>query len=287
MGYVNIIIAILIWSSLGIFVRKIDLPTISVIFYPAVIAGGLQFLLLILTRHLGDIKATDKSFNSTVLLFLVPVFFLANTLLFYFAFNHTSIANAVLTHYTAPIFVALMAPVLLGEKVLKTTWFAIVLSSTGLWFILSTSDSGGGVSLSDSESRGILAGALSGLAYALLILTVRTIATRYSSLFIIFIQNSVVAVLLSPFAFQQEITFHSLPYLITLGIVHSTIAPLLYVRGFIKVKANEAAILGYFEPVGAILLALIFLHEIPGMKALLGGVLILYSGFMIVRAGGE
>lgn len=34
------------------------------------------------------------------------------------------------------------------------------------------------------------------------------------------------------------------------------------------------AILGYFEPVGAIILALIFLHEVPDIKALLGGALI-------------
>lgn len=285
MGYLNIIIAILIWSSLGIFVRKIGLPTVSVIFYPAAIAGLLQFLLLIFTRRFRDIKNTERGLNSAVLLLLIPVFFLSNTLLFYFAFTHTTIANAVLTHYTAPIFVALMAPLLLKEKVLKTTWFAIVLSSIGLWFILNTSASGGEVSLGNSESRGILAGAFSGLAYALLILIVRAIATRYSSLFIIFVQNSIVALILFPFAVKQGITLQSLPYLITLGIVHSTIAPLLYVRGFIKVKANEAAILGYFEPVGAIILALIFLHEIPGMKALLGGVLILYSGFMIIKTG--
>ena len=51
-----------------------------------------------------------------------------------------------------------------------------------------------------------------------------------------------------------------------------------------SVKANEAAILGYFEPVGAILLALIFFREVPGKIALLGGALILYSGYMILKA---
>ena len=75
-------------------------------------------------------------------------------------------------------------------------------------------------------------------------------------------------------------TAQSLPYILILGIVHSTIAPFLYVQGFHSVKANEAAILGYLEPVGAIILALIFLHEIPGVNALLGGALILYSGLM-------
>ena len=76
---------------------------------------------------------------------------------------------------------------------------------------------------------------------------------------------------------------NTLPYLLTMGIVHSTIAPLLYVQGFKSVKANEAAILGYVEPVGATILALIFFHEVPGFQALLGGSLILFSGYMILK----
>ncbi len=287
MAYLKIITAILIWSSLGIFVRKTGLPTADIIFYPAVIAGMLQLLILSMTGRMRSALKSDSSANSVFLLALVPICFLANMYLFYFAFTHTTIANAVLTHYTAPIFVALIAPFFLKEKILKTTWLAIILSSVGLWFILGEPVSGGWSVPRGSEQEGIIAGVLSGMAYALIILIIRKIALRYSSLFIIFIQNGIVALLLFPFVLKMHLTLQSLPYLITLGIVHSTIAPLLYVQGLKSVKANEAAILGYFEPVGAIILALIFLNEIPGIKALLGGALILYSGFMILKGVGE
>jgi drug/metabolite transporter (DMT)-like permease len=283
MGYLKIISAILIWSSLGIFVRKAGLPTTGIIFYPAVVAGLLQLLLLLITGQLKKAAKTDNNLHSVFLLILIPICFLANTFLFYFAFIHTTIANAVLTHYTAPVFVALMAPVFLKEKILKTTWLAIMLSSLGLWLILGTPLPGEEISLRDSEHRGIIAGVLSGLAYAVIILIVKGIVSRYSALFIVFIQNAFVALILLPFILNLHLTLQSLPYVITLGVVHSTIAPLLYVQGFKSVKANEAAILGYFEPVGAIILALIFLHEVPGIKALLGGVLILYSGYMILK----
>jgi len=72
-----------------------------------------------------------------------------------------------------------------------------------------------------------------------------------------------------------------------MGVVHSTIAPLLYVQGFRSVRANEAAILGYFEPIGATLLALVFFGEVPGIKALIGGALILYSGYIILKERGK
>ena len=169
---------------------------------------------------------------------------------------------------------------------MKTAWLAILISSIGLWFILGTPASGAELPLGESERRGIIAGVLSGLAYALLIIIIRGIASKYLPLFIVFIQNTFIALMLLPFVLKMHITPQSLPYLVTLGIVHSTVAPWLYVEGIKSVKANEAAILGYLEPLGAIILALIFLHEIPGAKALLGGILILYSGFMILKSRG-
>jgi drug/metabolite transporter (DMT)-like permease len=283
MGYLKIITAILIWSSLGIFIRKIKLPNYCIVFYTSIIAGSLQFILLLSTGLLKKTEQFDSKVKNILLLIFAPLCFIANTMLFYFAFRNTTIANAVLTHYTAPVFVAILAPLLLKEKIQKTTWIAIVLSSIGLWLILGGKNPDPVVAR-EMEHLGIIAGALSGLAYAFLILIVRKIAPLYPSLFIIFVQNGIVALVLLPFVIKINFPLEYIPYLITLGIVHSTLAPLLYVQGFKSVKANEAAILGYFEPVGAIILALIFLHEIPGIQALLGGALILYSGYMILKS---
>jgi drug/metabolite transporter (DMT)-like permease len=283
MGYLKIIAAILIWSSLGIFIRKIDLPNQCIIFYTATIAGVIQFLLLMSTGLLKKVKQSDTSPRNVLLLVLSPFCFIANTMLFYFAFRNTTIANAVLTHYTAPVFVAVLAPLLLKEQIQRTAWFAIALSSIGLWFILGNGSPAAETAQGNSEHLGIIAGALSGLAYAFLILIIRKIAPLYSSLFITFIQNGIVAIVLLPFVFDIQVPMQTVPYLITMGVLHSTIAPLLYVQGLKSAKANEAAILGYFEPVGAIILAFIFLHEVPGSAALLGGALILFSGYLILR----
>jgi drug/metabolite transporter (DMT)-like permease len=283
MGHYKIIAAILIWSSLGIFIRKIDLPNQAIVYYTSVIAGVIQFTILLSTGLLRREKKKAESGKGAVYLLLAPVCFIANTMLFYFAFRNTTIANAVLTHYTAPIFVAVLAPIVLKEKISKLTWMAIALSSFGLWFILGSK--GGGIAnlSSNRETLGIIAGALSGLAYACLIIVIRRVAPIYSALFITFVQNGIVALILLPFVYTVPLTFDMLPYLVTLGIVHSTIAPLLYVQGLQSVRANEAAILGYFEPVGATVLAYIFFSEVPGAPALLGGALILYSGYIIIR----
>lgn len=284
MGYLKIITAILIWSSLGIFIRKIDLPNYFIVFYTSTIAGFLQCILLTTTGQFKKARQAESNSRSALFLVIAPLFFIANTLLFYFAFRNTTIANAVLTHYTAPVFVAILAPILLKEKIQTTAWIAIILSSIGLWFIFAAKNPVAEITPRfDREHLGILSGALSGLAYALLIICIRRIASLYSSLFIIFVQNGLVAIILLPFVLGTALPVASLKYLVTMGIVHSTIAPLLYVQGFRSVKANEAAILGYFEPIGATLLALIILHEMPEYGALVGGGLILFSGYMIVK----
>ena len=283
MGHIKIIAAILIWSSLGIFIRKIDLPNTCLIFYPALAAAVLQFLFLSTTGLLKRPVRPDHDRKSLLLLFLSPFCFIANSYLFYYAMRSTTIANAVLTHYTAPVFVALLAPFLLKEKIYRTTWLAIILSSLGLWLIVEGNGTGSGSSFGHAERLGIIAGTLSGLAYAFSIMIIREIARRFSSFFIILFQSIVVSLALLPFVLQVPVTAQQVPYLILLGVFHSTLAPLLYVQGFRSVRASEAAVLGYFEPVAAILLALVFLNEVPRVSALFGGAFILYSGYMILR----
>ncbi|GAB4535215.1 MAG: EamA family transporter [Thermodesulfovibrionia bacterium] len=281
MGYLKIISAILIWSSLGIFIRKVGIPTIRVIFYPSLIAGILQLIIILIS---GEFKKPliIKDKRALVILAVMPLLSLANTFLFFFAYKHTTIANAVFTHYTAPIFVALMAPVFLKEVTHRKIWIAIILSSIGLWLTLGTITSGWGMLLKNGELTGIMAGLLSGVAYAILILVIRRVSQEFSPLLIIFMQNAVISIILLPFIINTPHPVSIMPYMVIMGVVHSTLAPILYIDGLKTVRANDAAVLGYIEPIGAIILATIFLHEFPDIKALIGGCLILYSGWMVI-----
>jgi len=95
MGYLKIITAILIWSSLGIFVRKAGLPILITVFYPALIAGVLQFFILSSAGHLKDSLKNAGGTKNIMLLSLVPFFFLANTFLFFYAFKHVEAGGVV------------------------------------------------------------------------------------------------------------------------------------------------------------------------------------------------
>jgi len=279
MGSFHIVSAILIWSSLGIFVRLLSLPVHIIIFYSAltsaIITGGIIFIY-------GRRNFLPDAKGMLFLGFVGPLN-LMNVFTFFYAYKRTTVANTILTHYIAPILVAFMAPVFLKERLTRNILIGIVVATTGLWIMVGA-DIGAlfsGLENANGNTAGIISGLFSGVAYALLIIMFRANSKRFNPLAQAFVLNSVMSLLLLPFV--REFPLHAMHWLILMGIVHSTIAPFLYLKGLQTVAANRAAVLGYFEPVGAIFFGVILLSEYPSLKGLLGGALILAAGYFTLK----
>lgn len=271
MPSLSILLAIALWSSLGVIVRLAGVSETVIIFYSCVVATALQGIVIMAggwTRYVPD----RRSLKYPAMLGCVS---LVNTFAFYYAFRHTTIANAVLAHYIAPVLVAFLAAYFLREKATRVLILAIVLSSTGLLVML------GGFSTGSSETAGIIAGLISGCSYAVLIIMARIYTRQQHPLVMTFVPNVVIMVLLAPFV--REFPVHALWSFIVMGVVHSTVAPLLYYWGMKAVTANKTAVLGYLEPVMAIIFSMVFLNEMPAVKSLAGGGLIILSGYLTLR----
>lgn len=277
-----IIISIFLWSSLGIVIRLSGVPVSVLIFFSCIISSFLMGI-LILKKGLKKDFPNKKSFTG---LFVLSIVSLINTFSFFYSYKNTTIANAVLTHYTAPMMVALLSPIFLKERLTLRILLAVVLATLGLWIMLD-------VSLShfyklliagDKNTAGIFAGLFSGFAYAVLVIVIRKLAPTFNPIVMAFFQNLLIGFLISPFIKFPENIFSSLWAFLIMGIIHSTIAPILYFRGMKEVKANKAAILGYLEPVCAILLGIIFLGELISFKTIIGGLLIILSGYITIKS---
>lgn len=138
-----------------------------------------------------------------------------------------------------------------------------------------------GFSLEETMAAGIIAGLISGLAYAIIIILLRKYSQQFHPLVLAFFINLFLGIFLLPFI--RDIPFKAVWIFLVMGIIHSTIAPILYYKGLQKVTANKAAVLGYLEPVCAIMLSVIFLFEMPGINTILGGLLIIFSGYLALR----
>jgi drug/metabolite transporter (DMT)-like permease len=273
-----IVCAIILWSSLGIVIRLSGVPVHLLIFFSCLLSSSILGVMFLRRDYRKEIPR-GRVLSS--LLIIGPIS-LMNSFSFFYSYQNTSVANAVLTHYTAPILVAFLAPVFLKERLTLRIITAVAVATAGLWVMLDISPvrffdlliSG------DRNTGGILAGLFSGFAYAVLVILFRIFSQKLHPLVLTFFQNSVIVLLLLPFVEVQKNIASSLWAFGVMGIVHSTIAPVLYFRGMREVMANRAAIIGYLEPVCAIFLGILFLNEGVNYRTVIGGAMILFSGYI-------
>jgi drug/metabolite transporter (DMT)-like permease len=277
--YLKIIAAMLIWSTWGVIIRWLGLPPVVVLFYTSLIASMTVPLVLKL-RGEFDLTGIGSAWPWFVALAIASI---TNNITYFYALGHTTVSNAVFTHYTAPLFVALLAPFLIAERLHKVTIISLPLAFIGMALIVGASD---GFRFGSGHAAGILAGTASGIAYAFLIILSRKLSQMLLHHKVVFLILWTTALVTGPFALMTTytVTARMLVLVLITGVFHSTLAPLLYYSALRKVIAQHAAILGYIEPLAAVPLAFLFLSESPGGAALAGGFLIILSGYLVVHA---
>jgi drug/metabolite transporter (DMT)-like permease len=277
--YLKIIVAMLIWSTWGPLIRWLALPPVVVLFSTSLVASFTvpAFLKMRGELNLSGVREVWWIFS------LLAIASITNNISYFYALAHTTVSNAVFTHYTAPLFVALLAPLMLSERIQKETVISLPLAALGMTLIVLAE---GGLTITGPHTAGIIAGTLSGVAYAFIILYSRKLSRMLmhhkAVVMLPWITTLVTApvVLLSDFS----IDLRGFCLLLMTGVFHSTIAPLLYYNALRKVMAQHAAILGYMEPLAAVPMAFLFLSETPSLSALFGGALILVSGYLVIHS---
>jgi len=264
-----------------VIVRLSNVPIHILIFYSALVGTIVQSI--ILTRK--EYRTEHPKGKEFLYLLILGPLVLLNNFTFFYAFHNTTIANAVLTHYIAPVLVAFLAAIFLKEPLTKRIVISIIIASFGLWIMMGVKQDNfiTLVSNLDRDTMGIFSGLFSGLMYAVIILIARVYAQRYNPVVLAFFQNLIIAVILLPFV--GSFPSQALWSFVILGTLHSTIAPILYFRGMRELTANRTAVLGYLEPVGAIIFSMVFLNEVLTINVVIGGLLIIFSGYLTVKGG--
>lgn len=277
---INILIAILIWSSLGIILKISPLRTHDIIFFASITSS----IILLIFFICKDIKQIKISIKLLITIFVISMVGLLNTFTFFYAYKNTTVSLSVLTHYTAPLFVAILAHIFLNEKISYKTILSILTATLGLFIMLNLTLDDFIIQIQNQDKNilGIISGLLSGLFYAILIILFKNYVVLINPSTLTMYQNMFVASSLAPFITLDYDWLSILFIILVLGILHSTIAPIIYLRGIKQVRANVAAILGYTEPIAAILLGIIFLDEKITINIFLGGCMILVSGLYCI-----
>jgi drug/metabolite transporter (DMT)-like permease len=269
----------LIWSTWGLIIRWLDLPAIVVLFYTSLIAS---FLVPVVLKIRGELDFSGVR-EAWWIFGLLAVSSITNNISYFYSLAHTTVSNAVFTHYTAPLLVAVLAPLMIAERILKVTLISLPIAALGMVMIVLSE---GGLRTTSGDMSGIAAGMISGIAYAFIIIFSRKLSRMLLHHKAVVILLWTTTLVTAPWALTMDYHLHyrTAGLLMITGVMHSTLAPLLYYNALKKVIAQHAAILGYMEPLSAIPLAYLFLSETPTFVALFGGVLILFSGYLVIHS---
>ena len=273
--YSYVAAAAIIWGSNGVIVNWVPYDAYAIAFFRVLFASLTLLPVVLLTRKPETMRAA-RSWR--VMLSLGLLLALGWTLLFH-SMKLIAIANAVLLNYTAPIFVALLAPLFLKEKLEKSTLLALAISVAGIVVISYQQN----LQMSHLNLLGVILGLLAGLAYAGFIIASKRALSSFSSQVVAFYSYSVASIFLLPFVIGTDFSpdLASWILLLVLGVFNTGFAVTLYLKGLGMVKAQKAVVFTYLEPASAVVFGSLFLAQQPTPLMLVGGFLILIAGYIV------
>ena len=269
-GDVLILFAMALFGTYSLFLRL--MPEVSTLTFVFVfqIVGIIAFTLSFFKKGLLRLPA-----RTYILLFGLAVAALANDLFYFAAFRNTTVANATVTHQSVSIFLLFLAPLLLRERTQKSEWLGLIPALIGVGIIYSS-----GIAVSSQHIFGITLGIMSGLFYALVIVFYRFISsssglgTGYINMWRYILSFLLLLPFISIFDLEALGSQHIIP-LAAFGFLFAFIATGIHSYGISKSRPLHASIIGKTEPVFAILYAALFLNEIPSVRTIIGGALII------------
>lgn len=280
LGSLTIAGCALSWGVIGIIVREVDLPAMAIVFWRVGLSAAAVAALLVVARRrdLFDLRGNRAAFGLGLLL-------AAHWSLYFGAIKETSVASAVLVTYAAPIFMALIAPVLIGERVPRISLAALAISVAGIALVTLSGGEGGG----DVRALGVGLAVLAAITYALLIVLVKRWAAGVHPVTFVLYESTTAALVLSPAALAGGLALEAeeIGYLLLLGVVLTGLAGVAYIGALRWVPATSAGILAYMEPVSAAVLAALVLGEALGPGVVVGGLAIAGAGVAVVLRAAE
>ncbi len=178
----------------------------------------------------------------------------------------TTAANAILLAYTAPVYVALFAPLVLGERTRRGDWLFVAACLGGMvLFFLDR--------LSAQGLWGNLAAVGTGLSYAAFTLCMRA-QKDASPVGSVVLGHALTALVGLPFLAQGLPGAAGWAGLAYLGIMQQGVSLALYVWAIRRLGALEAILIMTLEPILNPVWVALGYGELPGPFALAGGLVV-------------
>lgn len=282
-GRSKIIISMLIWGTIGLFVRGIDLSSIEIAFFRALLGSSFLICISLVRRDKFDWPILRKNL---LILSIAGLALGMNWIALFQGMKYTTISNAILSYYFAPVFIVIFSLILFKEKLSIKNVICLSGAVLGLFLVMKAGDTE--LAAGMNHMKGIIYGLIGALLYAFVVILnkyIRDLSAFQSTL----TQLLIAALVLMPIVvFKNPIDLGAIEgrtwiLILIIGIVHTGIAYLLYFSSINNIRSQSVAILSYLDPIVAILTSFIFLQESMNLIQALGGFLILSTAYINER----
>jgi drug/metabolite transporter (DMT)-like permease len=269
------------WGFVSVIVAGVDLGAAPLLFWRCVVAAATLALLILAAKRPMALAIGSRRPQILGLALLVSV----HWALFFETLKLASVAVAILTVYTAPIFLAVLAPLLLPERRSRVGLVALAISAPGLVLIALAGEGGAGA---DPVAIGTGLGAA--ITYAFVVMWTKTLVRDIAPIALAFWNYLLIGAVLVPFALaagRVRPEGGEWLYVIVLGALLTAGAGVIYIRALREVTAQAAGLLAYLEVVSASVLAWAILDQELGWQVVVGGIAVLAGGALVVLSDDE
>ena len=266
-SYTLLIIAALMWSLGGLFIKLVNLNPMAI---TGIRSLGAAVVLLIYIKK--PKLYWNRYFFTGVLAYSMMV------ILYVISIRLTTAANAIFLEFTAPLYVVAFSYFLLNERINRFDIFAMVIIFLGMGLFFMDE-------LSFYGFWGNILALLAGVCLALVTVLIRK--EKESAFEIVFFGNALTTIICLPFIIQGFSSTTQVDWFIIfgLGIFQLGIPYLLYTTALKYVSALDAILVGMLEPVFNPIWVYIFVGEAMGEWAFIGAALVIIGtlGRVIIK----
>ena len=259
-GILLMILCSFLWSMAGVMFKYIPWHPLAIAGIRAFVAG-LTVLVFILARRLPIIVNGHTLVAGLAMCATCTLFVVGNKL--------TTAANAIVLQYTAPVFLLLFSGIFLHKRFHRADVVAVLFTLLGIvLFFFDQMDAG----QLAGNLISVAAGASMGVMY--MCIGEAEPAERFSSILLCEIFTAVIGI---PFfgAGNTDLSFTPVALIIILGIFQLGLPYILYAMASESCPALACSLLAALEPLLNPLWVMIFYGEIPGIFALIGGIIVI------------
>ena len=270
----QLVASLLIFGTLGLFVRLTPLAPETIALTRGLVGSAfLALVLLVRGRHLQ----LPEDRGTRVLLLVSGVAVTLNWLFLFMAYEATTLASAELAYEMAPVYVMLVSPFVLGERLTRVKVACLAAAVVGMVLVSGVLEPGAAVGVT---LEGVGLGLVSAAFFASAIVMNQKLGgvEPYTKTIV---QLFVAGLVLVPYSLSRgTLTFVDLGprevgILAVMCVVHTGVAFALWFDALGSLPAHTVAILEYIDPIVALAISRFFFNETLTPLGWLGAVLVL------------